>query len=142
KVLATEKAFSFEIDDIRVEGRMDRVDELSADSVVIEDYKTGKAKDEKFAEKSLQLTIYAMAAKREGMRADVVSIYNLENDSVVAVGRDDKALAKGEEKICDAAEGIRAGEFAAKPGYHCRFCAYAPICPAKEERVFALTQIA
>ena len=121
---------------------MDRVDELSAGSVAIEDYKTGKAKDEKFAEKSLQLTVYALAAKREGMRTDVVSIYNLENDSVIAVGRDDKELAKGEQKIRDAAEGIRAGEFTSKPGYHCRWCAYAPICPAQEERVFALTQIA
>ena len=110
--------------------------------MAIEDYKTGKAKDEKFAEKSLQLTIYALATKREGMRTDVVSIYNLENDSVVAVGRDDGDLADGEKRIRKAAEGIRAGDFHANPKFHCKWCAYAPICPAKEERVFALTQIA
>jgi hypothetical protein len=58
------------------------------------------------------------------------------------VGRDDKQLAKGEEKIREAAKGIRAGRFEADPGFHCKWCGYASICPAKEERVIAVTQVA
>jgi RecB family exonuclease len=142
KVLETEKSFAFELDDIRIEGRMDRVDELSANTVAIEDYKTGKARNEKFAEDSLQLTIYAMAAKREGKTAAEVRIYNLENDSVISVGREEKELQDGEKAIRKAAAGIRDGAFNAKPGFYCRYCAYAAVCPAKEERVFPLTQIA
>jgi RecB family exonuclease len=142
KVLATEKAFSFELDGVLIQGRMDRMDELPGDAVAIQDYKTGKAKNEKFAEDSLQLTIYALAAKHLGKRAEKVSIYNLENDTVIEVERDAKDLADGERAIKKAAQGIRDGEFAPKPGFACRWCAYASICPAKEERVFALAQAA
>ncbi len=140
KVLATEKSFAFELDGVLVQGRMDRVDEISAGSVAIQDYKTGKAKNEKFAEDSLQLTIYALAAKREGMRADKVSIYNLENDTVIEVERSDKDLAEGEREIKKAAKGIREGEFAPKPSFGCKWCAYASICPAKEERVISIAK--
>lgn len=142
KVLATEKSFAFELDGVLIQGRMDRVDELPDGTVAIEDYKTGRAKDEKFAEKSLQLTIYALAARHEGKRAALVSIYNLENDAVITVGRDDEALDKGEKAIRKAAEGIRAGDFHVKPGFQCRFCAYGQLCPAKEDRVFAIGQAA
>ena len=142
KVLATEKAFSFELDGVLIQGRMDRMDELSGDSVSIQDYKTGKAKNEKFAEDSLQLTIYALAAKHMGKRADKVSIYNLENDTVIEVERDAGDLKEGERKIKKAAKGIRDGEFEPNPGFACRWCAYASICPAKEERVIAIAQAA
>jgi len=142
KVLATEKSFSFELDGVLIQGRMDRLDELSSDSVSIQDYKTGKAKNEKFAEDSLQLTIYALAAKHLGMRADKVSIYNLENDTVIEVERDVSDLKEGERKIKKAAKGIRDGEFEPNPGFACRWCAYASICPAKEERVIGIAQAA
>jgi DNA helicase-2/ATP-dependent DNA helicase PcrA len=140
KVLATEDPFKFELDGVIVQGRMDRVDEVSADAIAIQDYKTGKAKSEKFAEDSLQLTIYALAAKKAGKRAAKVSIYNLENDTVIEVERSDKDLADGERAIKKAAKGIREGEFAPKPSFACKWCAYASICPAKEERVIAIAQ--
>jgi hypothetical protein len=35
--------------------------------------------------------------------------------------------------VQEAAAEIRAGEFTAKPGFHCRGCSYKPICPAHEE---------
>jgi hypothetical protein len=34
--------------------------------------------------------------------------------------------------VQETAAEIRAGEFAAKPGFQCRGCAYRPICPEHE----------
>jgi len=37
--------------------------------------------------------------------------------------------------VQETAADIRAGEFAARPGFACRSCAYKPICPAFEEEL-------
>ncbi|MGH9725814.1 MAG: PD-(D/E)XK nuclease family protein, partial [Candidatus Acidiferrales bacterium] len=54
-------------------------------------------------------------------------------NEAVAATRDAKSLAETKEKIAEAADSIRAGEFSAKPGFSCRFCDYQPICPAHEQ---------
>ena len=64
QVLATEKFFQFDVAGVRVIGRMDRVDR-NGDALIVTDYKTGSPRSEEDAEKSLQLSIYAAAAKRE-----------------------------------------------------------------------------
>jgi len=46
----------------KLTGRIDRVDRAPDGSVVIVDYKTGKARSQEDADESLQLSIYAMAA--------------------------------------------------------------------------------
>jgi RecB family exonuclease len=50
-----------------VVGRIDRIDRSAPDgSVAIIDYKTGKARDQEDADESLQLSLYAIAAGRNG----------------------------------------------------------------------------
>jgi RecB family exonuclease len=142
EVLATEKPFEFEIGGVRVIGRIDRIDKVSAKGVAIEDYKTGSPKDEPTAKKSMQLTIYAMAAKSMGLSAEKLTFYNLEGNTTVSTERSSDQLARAEEKIAEIAAGIRSGEFDPKPGYHCSWCAYSSICPAKEEKLFQISRAA
>ena len=64
KVLHTEEFFDVKVGDIKVVGRIDRVDQ-SDGGVVITDYKTGKAQSQEDSDESLQLSIYALAAREK-----------------------------------------------------------------------------
>jgi PD-(D/E)XK nuclease superfamily len=33
------------------------------------------------------------------------------------------------------ADRIRAKDFAARPGYHCKYCDFEPLCPAHEQLI-------
>ena len=101
----------------------------------IVDYKTGRPKDEKAARNSLQLSIYALAA-RDVLELNPVRLtfYNLMTNMAVSAARDEKQLKKAEDKVQEVAASIRAGEFDANPGYACRTCEYRPVCPAHENR--------
>jgi hypothetical protein len=61
-----------------------------------------------------------------------LTFYNLTTNSPVSSTRSEKDLEKARAQIAEAADNIRAGQFPAKPGFHCRFCDYQPICPAHE----------
>ena len=134
-VLEQEKGFELPLaNNVILIGRMDQVNSLGRNEVEIVDYKTGKPKKEVDANKSLQLSIYALAAKEifEWNPARLVFYYLL-NHSVQVTTRDAKQIAAAETIIQETAGDIRAKEFTAKPGYACRSCAYKPICPAHEE---------
>jgi RecB family exonuclease len=106
------------------------------------DYKAGSAKTEKQADESMQLTVYALAARHEGKTAERLSFYSLDNNSTVFTERSEEELVHAEEKIAEIAEGIRRGDFDPKEGFHCSWCAYSSICPAKEEKLFQISKAA
>ncbi|MBI3664148.1 MAG: UvrD-helicase domain-containing protein [Acidobacteria bacterium] len=133
-VLGQEKYFELPMEgNVVVTGRMDQVNRLGPGEAEIVDYKTGRPKDEKAARNSLQLSIYALAA-RGVLELDPVRLtfYNLMTNLPVCSTRDDKQLKKAEEKVQEVAGSIRAGEFGASPGFVCRTCEYRPVCPAHE----------
>ncbi len=68
QVLHTEQSFEIKVGDTTVVGRIDRIDQLSDGTVAIIDYKTGKARDQESADESLQLSLYAIAAKEKWKR--------------------------------------------------------------------------
>ena len=142
-VLATEKSFQVEIGGARVVGRMDRIDRLEGDRVAIIDYKTGAPKDQEAADDSLQLSIYAMAAER-GLKCvpERLVLYNLENNQAVETRRTKAELLDAENTVGEVAERIAAGDFEPETGYHCRRCSYRDLCPATEERLFDLQELA
>ena len=134
EVLETEQKFEVMVEGTRVSGRVDRVDRVGADGVAIIDYKTGKPKTQKDADDSLQLSLYALAAKEAwGMRADRLVFHNLEDNTAVVTTRDECALEAARAKVRKTAEDIVAGRFSAKTGYHCSFCPYRNLCPATEK---------
>jgi len=136
KVLHTEEFFDVKVGDIKVVGRIDRIDQVAGGDVVITDYKTGKAQSQEDSDESLQLSIYALAAREKwGYLADRLVLYNLEGNSPVVTRRNDFQLGEARSRVTQVAENIAAGKFDPKPGFYCRFCAYRNLCPATEKRL-------
>jgi DNA helicase-2/ATP-dependent DNA helicase PcrA len=137
QVLHTEEWFEIKIGMGVVAGRIDRIDKASGNRVVVIDYKTGKPKSQDDADESLQLSIYALAAREKwGYEADQLAFYNLEENSFVITRRSEAQLQEARLKVENVANNIADGNFEAKPGFYCRFCAYKNLCPATETRIF------
>jgi len=134
EVLQTEKRFEFQVSGAKLTGRVDRIDRSGPDAVDIVDYKTGKPRLQEDADKSLQLSLYALAAKEVwGQRAAHLIFYNLENNTSVSTARSDADLEAAKRRVEDVAEAIARGKFPAKPGYQCTLCPYRNLCPETEK---------
>ncbi len=135
EVLHTEEFFEVKVGGTTVAGRIDRVDKLPDGGVVITDYKTGKPLSQEDADKSLQLSIYALAAETKwGYRADHLAFYNLSENTSVFTRRSAAQLQEATAKVEGVAHNIAEGKFDPKPSFSCRFCAYRMLCPATEKR--------
>ena len=136
-VLYQEKSFELAFEhEVIVKGRMDQVNRIGENEIEIVDYKTGSAKDRKKADKSLQLSIYAIAAEEVlELKPARLVFYNLTTNEAVATTRDAKALAHARQTVAEVADRIRAQDFAPKPGFQCRSCDFEPLCPAHEQLI-------
>jgi len=136
EVLHTEEWFDVQIAGTKVAGRIDRMDRTPDGGVAIVDYKTGKARSQEDADESLQLSIYAMAAREKwGYRVGALMFHNLEGNVSVLSKRMEFQLEEARARVRDAARGIAEGNFDPKPDFHCSFCAFRGLCPAREKRV-------
>jgi RecB family exonuclease len=140
EVLHTEEVFEVKLGQTRVVGRIDRMDKMPDNRIAITDYKTGKPQSQEDADESLQLSIYALAAREKwDYRADHLMFYNLEENTLVVTRRDADQLQEAELKVGEVAAKIAAGDFEPTPGFHCRFCAYQSLCPATEKRLYSIS---
>jgi CRISPR/Cas system-associated exonuclease Cas4 (RecB family) len=135
-VIAAEVRFEFTLNRQKVVGRMDRVDRMDGNTVRVIDYKTGSPKNRRFADESLQLSVYAMGATALGYTPKELVLLNLQGNEEVSTTRTPAALQKAQDKIQDVAAGIAEGKFDPTPGQHCVWCDYWKLCPATEQRVF------
>ncbi|MGA8272762.1 MAG: ATP-dependent DNA helicase [Candidatus Sulfotelmatobacter sp.] len=134
EVLHTEEWFDVQIAGTKVAGRIDRMDRLPDGSISIVDYKTGKARSQEDADESLQLSIYAMAAQQKwGYRVGELAFHNLEGNVAVVSKRAEFQLEEARERVRAVARGIAEGNFKPKPDFHCTFCAFRGLCPAREK---------
>jgi superfamily I DNA/RNA helicase/RecB family exonuclease len=139
EVLSTEKVFSIIIGGVKVVGRIDLAQRSRQGGITILDYKTGVAKDEEEADKSLQLSIYALAAQQEWNELpESVAFYNLENNAEVRTARSLEDLEGARARIMEVAQSIQAGKFRPKTGFHCQWCGYRELCPAQEEPLYSI----
>jgi ATP-dependent DNA helicase UvrD/PcrA len=139
KVLHTEESFEVKLGSAKVVGRIDRVDELSGGQIAITDYKTGKPQSQEDADDSLQLSIYALAAREKwDYRVHHLVFCNLQDNTLAVTHRSEGQLEEAKRKVEDVAASIAAGEFEPKRGFHCGFCAYRNLCPATEKRLYSI----
>jgi RecB family exonuclease len=137
-IIETEHRFELQVGSSKLTGRVDRMDRTGPHTVTIVDYKTGKPCSQEDADESLQLTLYALAARETlGKHADRLVLYSLENNTAVCTTRTDAELEEAKLRVQKVADGIARGEFAANPKYHCAFCPYRNLCPATEKIVAA-----
>lgn len=135
-IMAIEKPFKIKVaKDIYVAGKIDRVNSLAGKNIEIVDYKTGKKPEEKELKKSLQLSIYAMAATDKGLynrklSEVVLSFHYLQDPIKVSFQKKQEELIETKEKIVDIVEKIRTNDFSPTPGRWCDFCPFKMICEA------------
>jgi DNA helicase-2/ATP-dependent DNA helicase PcrA len=136
EVLHTEETFSVKVGPTTLVGRIDRIDRASGDQVVITDYKTGRPKSQEDADESLQLSLYALAAREKwGYSVERLVFHNLEGNTTVSSHRNDLQLNAAKLQVEDIALKITAGKFEPKVGMHCASCAYRVLCPKTEKRI-------
>ncbi len=136
EVLHTEEWFDVQVGGTKLTGRIDRIDRTPDGGVAIVDYKTGKARSQDDADESLQLSIYALAAREKwGYHAARLAFFNLEGSVAVTTRRSDFELEQTRERVEAAARAIGEGKFDPKPDFHCNFCSFRGLCPAKEKRI-------
>ncbi len=133
----TEESFRLDLGDVVLEGRIDQIQPLGPrddHAVELIDYKTGRPRSQKDADTSLQLAIYALAAREQlRLKPARLTFYNLTNNQPVSSVRTARDLDEAVAEVRAVAEQIRQLIFPPTPGFACRFCDYVPVCPAHEE---------
>ena len=133
--IAVEEEFTVSFGPDRLRGRYDRVDRDEAGRVVITDYKSSDVRDlataNRRAKESLQLSIYALAHEAQhGSLPDELALHFIESGIVGRAEPTEKRLARDQQKLTTAADGIRAGRFEATPSaMKCGYCPFREICP-------------
>jgi DNA helicase-2/ATP-dependent DNA helicase PcrA len=130
-----EKSFRWQEGGLRFSGRFDRVD-FEEEGAVITDYKSTEAASQKEADRrtadSLQMDIYALSfLKTQGIVPAETRLYFLESGLVGRARKSEREFQRAAEKIHQAADSIRRGNFVATPDWHtCNFCDFKTICPS------------
>ncbi|MEM4270521.1 MAG: ATP-dependent DNA helicase, partial [Candidatus Pacearchaeota archaeon] len=136
--IALELPFNFTLENIKIGGRIDRVDKVDKQKIEIIDYKTGdNIPDEKKLAKDLQLTFYALAAtevhdsilnrKPEEVQ---LSLYYLEHNKKLTTTRTQEQLEEAKKMILEKAEEISKSEFLCSGHTLCKTCEYKILCSA------------
>jgi hypothetical protein len=61
--------------------------------------------------------------------------HNLEGNVPIFSKRTEFQLSEARDRVLAVARGIAEGNFQPKPDFHCSFCAFRGLCPAREKRV-------
>ena len=129
-----ERRFSFTIDQHKLRGRVDRVDQLPDGGYEVIDYKTGERLAAAKASEDLQLALYRMAA-HEAWQLETAhaSYWYVLSDQRVEVPPEPDDTERVERTVLEVAGGIEAQDFEPRPSYEiCSWCDYRLICPASE----------
>jgi len=135
--LQIEQAFKFRRGNNSIEGRWDRIDERDG-RIVIVDFKTSEVTEQEDADQRAkdslrggQLGLYALGYREtRNVTPAAVELQFVESGLAGRARVEEKHLASAAERVDEAAAGIRAADFAARPAYRaCRNCPYNNFCP-------------
>lgn len=138
-VIEREFQFSFEIEDIIINGKIDRIDKGETGFNVI-DYKTSKNTTK--AEKSIQLAIYSMFLQQEkqlefhGIPESAALYFLRKTEEPLKTHKFTSIeLIELRNKILEVGKNIRNQNFEPCKGWHCDWCDYKNLlCPLWEEK--------
>jgi len=136
KVLATELPFSFYLNpELRITGKIDRIDKLDGNEIEIIDYKTGKFENLSKKSYELQLGIYALAAtkvKNEFLNRKpediTVSLLYLEEGKKYPHKITKKDIDGVEDNIRKKIKEIESSDFKCSKSVLCLNCEYKMLC--------------
>lgn len=134
--LALELPFAFMVKQLKVGGRMDRIDQRENGAIEIIDYKTGdNILTEKELANDVQLTLYALAAFlvndpifRKKPEEVFLTLHYLDRDVRLTTTRTVKQLEQAKEFILQKAQEIARSDFACSQSSLCAFCEYKILC--------------
>ena len=125
-----------EVNDVRVRGILDRIDENENGDLVVTDYKTGKAPPERFALPAFfALKIYALLTRRRFGRApSELRLLYLNGPTLYSLAVNDRQLDAMERQIRALWNAIQRAlerqSFPPRPSRLCDWCSFQGICPA------------
>lgn len=137
--LALELPFNFMLNDLKIGGRIDRIDSLEDGKIEIIDYKTGNnLPDERKLATDQQLTVYALAAN---MVADKVlnrkpedvtlSLFYVESNKKFTTTRTKEQLEEAKKTILQKRDLIAQSSFLCSRNNLCIACEYKMLCSVK-----------
>ncbi|MBI5358778.1 ATP-dependent helicase [Candidatus Amesbacteria bacterium] len=128
----TEHQFSIPIsNDLKITGRMDRVDVWEDGTVEIIDYKTGKQAEQKEVDKNLQLSFYAIAAEALNLGPKIkLTLYFFQTGEAISTFRTPEQLEKARAEILKIRDEIQNSDFSCT-GFYCSSCAFKMLCDKK-----------
>jgi DNA helicase-2/ATP-dependent DNA helicase PcrA len=133
-----EYPFSFYLGEVKIAGRIDRVDKIGENKIEIIDYKTGdNVPTQKKLEEDLQLTFYALAGsevkdKTLGKEPEdiLLSLCYLEKDLKLTTTRNKEQLTQVKEYILEKVSEIEHSDFGCSGSLFCKNCEYKMLCHA------------
>jgi len=119
---------------LKIGGKIDRIDEKEGKLEII-DYKTGRVLDQNDIDKSLQLTVYALAAADKGIygrKPDevILTFYFLETTEKKSTKRTVEQLKQAKRELLEKAKEIEKSSFEPTPSNMCDYCDFKLICEA------------
>ena len=141
KTVALEQPFTVPLGkDLKIGGRLDRIDDIGSGMIEIVDYKTGaKVPTQREVDKNLQLSFYALAAStiRErpfGQTPDKIklSLYYLDQQEKISTVRTAKQLEDAKKEIFKVRDEIEKSDFGCSGHMFCQMgCEFSLFCRAE-----------